>query len=335
MNREFVNIKVDREERPDVDRVYMTFVQATTGGGGWPMSVWLTPELKPFVGGTYFPPEDRYGQPGFRKSCNDRGGVEKRSRQDFRAGSEHHRGAARSGQGPAAVAGKIDADILDAGLSANRACFDAHEGGFRWCAKISAAGHAQSFFRASTRAIRNGFRAARLGDGPVYPAQNGGGRNARSSRRWISSLFGRCFLARAAFRENALRSGATGQRLSRRFSDHGRPAFAAIARDILDYVRRDMTRRRVDSFRPKMPTAPLRSRRYGESGSRAQNGAKARFTFGRNRKSTRRLAKTRELFDFIMASKRTAMLRPEPIRMGSFVGKNILIERHSLAETAI
>ena len=68
MNREFVNIKVDREERPDVDRVYMTFVQATTGGGGWPMSVWLTPDLKPFVGGTYFPPEERYGQPGFRKS---------------------------------------------------------------------------------------------------------------------------------------------------------------------------------------------------------------------------------------------------------------------------
>ena len=67
MNREFVNIKVDREERPDVDRVYMTFVQATTGGGGWPMSVWLTPDLQPFVGGTYFPPEDRYGQPGFPK----------------------------------------------------------------------------------------------------------------------------------------------------------------------------------------------------------------------------------------------------------------------------
>jgi uncharacterized protein YyaL (SSP411 family) len=67
MNREFVNIKVDREERPDVDRVYMTFVQATTGHGGWPMSVWLTPDLKPFVGGTYFPPEDRYGHPGFKK----------------------------------------------------------------------------------------------------------------------------------------------------------------------------------------------------------------------------------------------------------------------------
>src|SRR5215813_664771 len=65
MNREFVNIKVDREERPDVDRVYMTFVQATTGGGGWPMSVWLTPDLQPFYGGTYYPPQSRYGQRGF------------------------------------------------------------------------------------------------------------------------------------------------------------------------------------------------------------------------------------------------------------------------------
>ena len=65
LNEQFVAIKVDREERPDVDRVYMTFVQATTGSGGWPMSVWLTPDLKPFYGGTYFPPESKYGRPGF------------------------------------------------------------------------------------------------------------------------------------------------------------------------------------------------------------------------------------------------------------------------------
>src|SRR5213594_1946095 len=66
LNENFVCVKVDREERPDVDRIYMTYVQATTGGGGWPMSVWLTPDLAPFVGGTYFPPDDRYGQPAFR-----------------------------------------------------------------------------------------------------------------------------------------------------------------------------------------------------------------------------------------------------------------------------
>jgi uncharacterized protein YyaL (SSP411 family) len=67
LNRDFVSIKVDREERPDVDRVYMAFVQATTGSGGWPMSVWLTPTLHPFYGGTYYPPESQWGRPGFRE----------------------------------------------------------------------------------------------------------------------------------------------------------------------------------------------------------------------------------------------------------------------------
>jgi uncharacterized protein YyaL (SSP411 family) len=65
LNQHYVSIKVDREERPDVDRVYMTFVQATTGSGGWPMSVWLTPALEPFYGGTYYPPTARWGRPGF------------------------------------------------------------------------------------------------------------------------------------------------------------------------------------------------------------------------------------------------------------------------------
>jgi uncharacterized protein YyaL (SSP411 family) len=66
MNANFVNIKVDREERPDVDKIYMTFVQATTGSGGWPMSVFLTPDLEPFYGGTYFPSKDQYGMPSFK-----------------------------------------------------------------------------------------------------------------------------------------------------------------------------------------------------------------------------------------------------------------------------
>src|SRR5215468_9416012 len=65
MNDLFVNVKVDREERPDLDTVYMNAVQMLTGAGGWPLTVFLTPEGKPFFGGTYFPPDDRYGRPGF------------------------------------------------------------------------------------------------------------------------------------------------------------------------------------------------------------------------------------------------------------------------------
>ncbi len=65
LNKNFICVKVDREERPDVDRLYMSYVQAFTGAGGWPMSVWLTPALKPFFGGTYFPPESAHGRVGF------------------------------------------------------------------------------------------------------------------------------------------------------------------------------------------------------------------------------------------------------------------------------
>ena len=65
LNEHFVSIKVDREERPDVDKIYMTFVQSTTGSGGWPLNVFLTPERKPFFGGTYFPPDERYGRGSF------------------------------------------------------------------------------------------------------------------------------------------------------------------------------------------------------------------------------------------------------------------------------
>src|SRR5690606_26922809 len=67
LNRHFVSVKVDREERPDLDAIYMTAVQAMTGQGGWPLTAALTPDGEPFFGGTYFPPADRYGQPAFRR----------------------------------------------------------------------------------------------------------------------------------------------------------------------------------------------------------------------------------------------------------------------------
>jgi hypothetical protein len=88
MNDLFVNIKVDREELPDVDRVYMAFVQASTGRGGWPMSVWMTPELAPFCGGTYFPPQDRWGTPGFVRVCQGVAGFWRDRRSEATARGE-------------------------------------------------------------------------------------------------------------------------------------------------------------------------------------------------------------------------------------------------------
>ncbi|HLD98948.1 MAG TPA: thioredoxin domain-containing protein [Bdellovibrionota bacterium] len=70
MNEKFINIKVDREERPDLDQLYQPVAQAMTRSGGWPLTVFLTPDRKPFFGGTYFPPQDRYGRPGFARILN-------------------------------------------------------------------------------------------------------------------------------------------------------------------------------------------------------------------------------------------------------------------------
>ena len=69
MNERFINIKVDRQERPDLDDIYQKVVQMTGQGGGWPLTVFVTPQGEPFFGGTYFPPEERYGRPGLRRSC--------------------------------------------------------------------------------------------------------------------------------------------------------------------------------------------------------------------------------------------------------------------------
>lgn len=79
MNKYFINIKVDREERPDIDATYMAFLQASTGQGGWPLNVWLTPDALPVVGGTYFPPKYRHGRPGFLNICEQ---LEKAYRED-------------------------------------------------------------------------------------------------------------------------------------------------------------------------------------------------------------------------------------------------------------
>src|SRR5688572_25792453 len=134
LNRDFVSIKVDREERPDVDRVYMSFVQATTGSGGWPMSVFLTPELKPFFGGTYFPPSSRWGRPGFSDLLSELSRVWKhdRPRVEQAAGEllERLKLVTNTGAAPGAEAIVAGVDALDAAVEQFQMAFDRRHGGF-------------------------------------------------------------------------------------------------------------------------------------------------------------------------------------------------------------
>ncbi len=131
LNANFIPVKVDREERPDVDLTYMTYVQAATGHGGWPMSVFLTPELKPFYGGTYYPPENAQGRVGFKTLLNelskvwkeDREGILKRATTSVEKLQEHLDGENTSME--------VAADaIIQKAYDALSGSFDYHEGGF-------------------------------------------------------------------------------------------------------------------------------------------------------------------------------------------------------------
>lgn len=130
LNRHFVSIKVDREERPDIDHVYMAYVTATTGGGGWPMSVFLTPEGRPFYGGTYFPPADRYGMPGFGSLLAGLADAWKTRRQEIlRSADSAVAFLARRAQTDA-PAGPLTLETLEKGFLEFSASFDAERGGF-------------------------------------------------------------------------------------------------------------------------------------------------------------------------------------------------------------
>jgi uncharacterized protein len=143
LNAAFVSIKVDREERPDVDRVYMAFVQATTGSGGWPMSVWLTPKLEPFYGGTYFPPTSRWGRPGFIEILQElvRAWREDRAKIEASASSILGRLQSYGHAGRGGAAGAIpESAALDRAVAEFETAFDRRRGGF---------GNAPKFPRAS------------------------------------------------------------------------------------------------------------------------------------------------------------------------------------------
>ena len=188
-----MSIKVDREERPDVDRVYMSFVQSTTGSGGWPMSVFLTPELKPFFGGTYFPPTSRWGRPGFtdllgelaRVWKNDRPRVEQAAAELLER-LKMVTGTGGHGRGESALAG---ADALDVAVEQYQKAFDERNGGFGDAPKFPRPSELLFLLREHARRTARGdlgAGAAAHGDG--HAARDGARRDARSCRRRLSPL---------------------------------------------------------------------------------------------------------------------------------------------------
>jgi len=130
MNDNFVCIKVDREERPDLDSIYMNAVQMMTGHGGWPMTMFLTPELKPFYGGTYYPPEDSRGMAGFPRVLNAIADSYKNRRPEIQASADAITAELKKGDRFVASNEMLTTEVLNSAFSALAGSFDAKHGGF-------------------------------------------------------------------------------------------------------------------------------------------------------------------------------------------------------------
>ncbi len=237
LNREFVPIKLDREERPDVDRVYMLFVQASTGSGGWPMSVWLTPELKPFFGGTYFPPDSRYGRPGFRDLLEHLARAWKQERQKVEASgtnvSEQLQAMTLSGK----AALEPDKELFDAAFWQFRRAFDSKWGGFGGAPKFprpvvlnyllryhAAEGNGEALDMAS-RTLRA------MAAGGMHDQLGGGFHRYSVDERWFVPHFEKMLYDQAQLAISYLEA----------YAATGDETFAEVARDIFSYVLRDLT----------------------------------------------------------------------------------------------
>lgn len=247
LNQNFVSIKLDRDERPDIDRVYMTYVQAVTGKRGWPLSVWLTPDLNPFFGGSYFPPEDRGPTPGFRRISNSisEGWKDDRSKVVAEASRVVAKLAENIETGPV---GESEPDLTEPGGEAFESAytyffenFDEQFGGFGGAPKFHRSNNLEFLMRCA--ALQGGdsdsgqealgmVQTSLIGmaKGGINDVVGGGFHQYAVDDEWRVPSF-----EKMLFDQGQIASGLIG------FSEFSKdPRYAAIAREVMGYVIREL-----------------------------------------------------------------------------------------------
>src|SRR5215469_5087112 len=242
MNANFVSIKVDREERPDVDSIYMTFVEATTGNGGWPMNVWLTPDLKPFVGGTYFPAKDGDGTPVFRNVLLQVVEEWKKHHNRAVALSQEITSQLEKSMPSSSPSGeKVGREIVQKAYNEIAQSFDSEQGGFGNAPKFPRPVVLNLLFRiyAASPESSDGkhalemtlFTLRKMAGGGIHDHLGGG-----FHRYSVDSVWHVPHFEKMLYDQAQLASAYLDAYLITHDS-----FFAVTARDILDYVQRDMT----------------------------------------------------------------------------------------------
>ena len=236
MNENFVNIKVDMEERPDVDHIYMSFVQMTTGRGGWPMNVFLTPDKRPFFGGTYFPPAPRYGMPSWQQILLSIAEAYKEKRDEIEHSANEIVGELRRlsmvNEGTA-----LSNAILDDAVASFERSFDAKNGGFGGAPKFPQAMSLEFLLRHhhSTHDQKaldmTRLTLDKMAFGGMYDQLGGGFHRYSVDNVWLVPHFEKMLYDNAQLARIYLHA----------FQVTGDPEYRRIATETLDYVLREMT----------------------------------------------------------------------------------------------
>lgn len=235
-NEHFINIKVDMEERPDVDQIYMNFVQMTTGRGGWPMNVFLTPEKLPFFGGTYFPPSPRYGMPSWQQILTSIAEAYRERRGELQESAEHIVSELRKLSVVEPAGGTLSPEMLDAAFVSFTRTFDAVNGGFGGAPKFPAAMALEFLLRYHHRTGDDKalsmvtYTLEKMARGGIYDQLGGGFHRYAVDAVWLVPHFEKMLYDNAQLIRVYLHA----------FQVTGDEFFRRIAVECLEYVRREI-----------------------------------------------------------------------------------------------
>ncbi|MHC4645205.1 MAG: thioredoxin domain-containing protein [Planctomycetota bacterium] len=236
MNKHFVSIKVDREQRPDVDAIYMNAVQMMTGSGGWPLSVFLTPEGKPFYGGTYFPPQDSYGRPDFERLLVAIADAWKGRRQELIESAGKISGILEQ-SGERTGAGRLSREVLETAYLSLAQSFDSTHGGFGRAPKFGQPSNLSMLLRywygsgdEKALAMVEATLDA-MAKGGIYDHIGGGFHRYSTDAQWLVPHFEKMLYDQALL----------GMIYVQAYQATGKKTYARVAREVFDYVLRDMT----------------------------------------------------------------------------------------------
>ena len=243
MNDLFVNIKVDREERPDLDSLYMSAVQSMTGHGGWPLNVFLTPDGTPFYGGTYFPPEDRMGMPGFPKVLEAVASAFKDRREEVEENAQQIRGLLQRAMKELPKPDDLTPELMAEASEQLARSFDARNGGFGGAPKFPQPAAIEFLMRQDKRG--GGQREAimvqrtldRMASGGIYDQLGGGFHRYAVDAIWLVPHFEKMLYDNAQLASVYLAG----------YQAYGDDRYRRVAEETLDFVsaRADRPRRRV------------------------------------------------------------------------------------------